>query len=262
MDYLSINKNLWNEKTDIHFDSEFYNVKAFVDGQDSLNHIELELLGDIQDKKILHLQCHFGMDSISLAKRGAKATAIDLSDKAISRAKQLNEKMGTDVKFLQSDVYQLSDILEDEFDIVFTSYGVLGWLPDMDKWAKVVSHFLKPKGKLILVEFHPIVWMFDYDFKKVEYNYQHSQAIVEELEGTYANKESEIKEKSVSWNHGLAEVISALLSQGLCLEALNEHNYSPYNCFNHTVETEPGKFKIQGLEDKFPLCYSLCASKN
>lgn len=261
MDYLSINKNLWNEKTDIHFDSEFYNVKAFIDGQNSLNDIELELLGNIQGKKILHLQCHFGMDSISLAKRGAKVTAIDLSDKAISRAKQLNEKMGTEVIFLQSDVYQLNNKLIDEFDIVFTSYGVLGWLPDLAKWAKVVSHFLKPNGKLVLVEFHPIVWMFDYNFKKVEYNYQNSDAIIEELEGTYANTESDIKEKSVSWNHGLADVISALLNQGLSLESFKEHNYSPYNCFNNTVETEPGKFKIKDLEDKFPLCYSLCASK-
>lgn len=169
--YLEINKNSWNSKVDTHLKSDFYFVDEFLNGRTSLNSIELELLGDIKDKSILHLQCHFGQDSISLSRMGAKVTGIDLSDKAIEAAKDLVKKTGTDTQFICTDLYNLPNVLDRKFDVVFTSYGTIGWLPDLNKWAKIISHFLKPNGKFIMAEFHPVVWMFDDDFEVVKYNY-------------------------------------------------------------------------------------------
>lgn len=261
MDYQSINKKLWNDKTPIHYESEFYDVKSFLKGRDSLNSIESELLGDIRNKEILHLQCHFGMDTISLARRGAIATGIDLSDQSINLAENLNEKAGKNAQFIQCDIYDLPDNLNKQFDIVFTSYGTIGWLPDVNKWAEIIHHFLKPGGKFIMVEFHPVVWIFDDDFKKIIYNYADSDPIIEELEGTYANRKANIKNKSVSWNHGLSTVIDALLQKGLTIEGFQEYDYSPYDCFNNTIEIEAGKFQIRGLEGKIPMLYSIEVTK-
>lgn len=262
MDYISINKKLWDEKTDIHFKSDFYDVKAFINGKDSLNPIELELLGNIAGKKILHLQCHFGQDTISLARHGAQVTGVDFSEKAIEKARQLNEQLGTDAQFIPSDIYKLPEILDEKYDIVYTSYGVIGWLPDMKKWAALIEHFLKPGGQLVFVEFHPIVWMFSYDFKRVEFDYMESEAIVEELEGTYTDKHAPIKEKSVCWNHGLSTVINSLIKTGLTLTDFQEYNYSPYNCLDNMIKNGEREFKIKGLENKFPLVYSLTAFKS
>jgi 2-polyprenyl-3-methyl-5-hydroxy-6-metoxy-1,4-benzoquinol methylase len=178
MDYLNINRKLWNDKTSVHYQSDFYDVKSFIKGKDSLNPIEIELLGDISGKSILHLQCHFGMDSISLARRGGMVTGIDLSDQSIKQAKDLNERSGTKVDFILSDVYSLPQNLNKQFDIIFTSYGTVGWLPDMDKWAGVIQHFLKPGGKFIMVEFHPVVWIFDDNFKEIIYKYSDIDPII------------------------------------------------------------------------------------
>ena len=261
MDYLGINKKLWNNRADLHYGSEFYDVDSFIKGKDSLNPIEVDLLGDITGKKILHLQCHFGQDTISLARRGALATGIDFSEKALEKAVQLNEAAGTDARFIRSDIYRLKDYLDEKFDIVFTSYGVVGWLPDLKKWAGIVHHFLKPGGKFVMVEFHPVVWMFSDDFKRIEYNYRDSGPIVEEVEGSYADPESRIKDDSVTWTHGLSDVIDPLVKTGLRITDFREYNYSPYDCFNNTVKLAEGKYQIRGLEDKLPMIYSLVAEK-
>lgn len=261
MDYLKINKKLWNDKTPVHYTSDFYDVKSFLKGRDSLNSIESGLLGNIRNKEILHLQCHFGMDTISLARRGATATGIDLSDQSINLAIDLNIKAGTKANFIQSDVYSLPDNLNIQFDIVFTSYGTIGWLPDVKKWAEIIHHFLKPGGKFIMVEFHPVVWMFDDNFKEIIYKYADTDPIVEELKGTYTNRKANIKNKSVSWNHGLATILDALIQTGLMIEGFQEYDYSPYDCFNNTVEIEQGRFQIKGLEGKIPMLYSVVAQR-
>jgi ubiquinone/menaquinone biosynthesis C-methylase UbiE len=261
LNYIEINKKLWDKKTEFHFDSDFYDVASFIEGKDSLNSIEIELLGDIKNKKVLHLQCHFGQDTISLARHGALATGVDFSEKAIQKAQELNEQLGTNAKFIQSDIYKLPEILDEKFDIVYTSYGVVGWLPDLKEWAKVINHFLNKNGKFVLVEFHPIVWMFSYDFKKIEFNYMDSNPIIEELEGTYTDRNASIKEKSVSWNHGLSNVIDSVIKSGLTITDFKEYNYSPYNCFENTIMIDERVYKIKGLEDKIPLIYSLTAKK-
>lgn len=259
--YLEINRNSWNAKVEPHLKSDFYFVDEFLKGRTSLNSIELELLGNIKDKKILHLQCHFGQDSISLSRLGAKVMGIDLSDKAIETAKDLAQKCGTDTAFLVSDVYNLPEILNEKYDIIYTSYGTIGWLPDLEKWAKVISYFLKPGGKLVFVEFHPVVWMFDDDFTHVKCNYFNEKPIAETYEGTYADKTANIIQDYVMWNHSLSDVLENLLKQDLEIKSFKEYDWSPYPCFNHIEETEKGKYIIQKFGNKIPLVYSLVAVK-
>jgi len=260
-DYLAINKASWNQRTEVHIDSAFYDNESFLADRSSLNEIELRLLDDITGKSVLHLQCHFGQDTISLARLGARVTGADFSDKAIEKAKELAELTGANASFICCDIYELPKYLDEQFDIVFTSYGVIGWLPDLDQWAGVVSRFLKPGASFIFVEFHPVVWMFDDDFQGIRYNYFNTGPIVENSEGTYADKNAPVINEDVMWNHGLGEVVSALLQSGLELSALEEYDYSPYACFKRTVEYEPGKFRIKHLQDKIPMVYSVCCRK-
>ncbi len=259
--YIEINRRTWNEKTAVHFDSEFYNVKEFIVGGNSLNSIELDLLGDLSNKKILHLQCHFGQDTISLSRMGANVTGVDLSDKAIEKANELNELCGENVRFICSDVYELEKHLDEQFDIVFTSYGTIGWLPDLNKWAKIIDRFLKPSGRFIFVEFHPVVWMFDDDFTEVKYHYFNVHPIIEIEEGTYADKTANLSEKYCCWNHSLADVFQSILKVGLTIESFQEYDYSPYDCFNKTVKIDDKKYQLEPFENKIPLVYSLSATK-
>lgn len=259
--YKEINKKSWNAKTDFHYESEFYDVKGFLQGKSSLNEIELNLLGNIEGKSILHLQCHFGQDTISLARLGAKVTGVDLSDKSIQRANELALKTNTQVEFICCDIYELPKHLDKQFDIVYTSYGVIGWLPDLYKWAQVISKYLKKGGKFIFAEFHPVVWMFDDNFEHIHYEYLNSGAIVETLSGTYAEKDAEIEAEYVMWNHGIGEVVSNLIRNGIQIKALDEFNYSPYDCFNKTIEFEPKKYRIKHLGSKIPMIYSILGEK-
>lgn len=259
--YLEINRQSWNNKIDIHLKSEFYDLANFIKGKTSLNSIELDLLGDLTGKTILHLQCHFGQDTISLSRLGAEVTGVDLSDKAIESAKQIAKDTNANATFICCDIYDLPNHLDKQFDIVFTSYGTIGWLPDLDKWAKIVSQFLKPNGQFVFVEFHPVVWMFDDNFEKIFYRYFNSGAIVASESGTYADKTAEITQEYVMWNHGLSEVITNLIQNGLEINSLNEYDYSPYNCFNKTIEFEPKKYRIEHLENKIPMVYSIVAKK-
>lgn len=259
--YIEVNRQSWNNRTDAHLKSEFYDLPGFMKGKTSLNDIELGLLGDVKGKTILHLQCHFGQDSISLSRLGAEVTGVDLSDKAIESAKQIAKDVNSNANFICCDIYDLPNHLDKQFDVVFTSYGTIGWLPDLDKWAAVVSKFLKPGGKFVFVEFHPLVWMFDDNFEKIGYNYFNSGAIIETESGTYADKSADISNEYVMWNHSFSEVVNSLIKNKLEIISVDEFDYSPYNCFNKTVEVEPRKYRIEHLGNKIPMVYSIVAKK-
>jgi SAM-dependent methyltransferase len=259
--YIEINKNSWNNKVAIHVASDFYDVAGFLKGKSSLNSFELDLLGDVKGKSILHLQCHFGQDTLSLGRLGAQVTGVDLSDVAIEKAKELASQTGIESTFICCDIYDLPKYLDEQFDIVFTSYGTIGWLPDLNKWGALISQFLKPDGKFVFVEFHPVVWMFDDNFEKIGYNYFNSGAILETYEGSYAEKEADLSQEYVMWNHGIADVLTGLISNGLQLRSFQEFDYSPYNCFRKTIEFEPGKFRIEHLDNKIPMVYALKMEK-
>ena len=259
MDYIAINRRLWEARTQVHTNSDFYDVEAFLNGRSTLCDIELELLGDLQGKSVLHLQCHFGLDTLSMARLGARVTGVDFSETAIAEARRLAGSTGLDADFVCCNIYDLPAHLGDRFDIVFTSYGVIGWLPDLDAWGRIVARYLKPGGSFVMAEFHPVVWMFDDNFKKIQYAYFQKDPIVEKEKGTYADRDADIESTSVSWNHSLEQVFRALLGHGMRITAFREYDYSPYNCFAKTVEPAPGRFQIKGMEGKLPMVFALRA---
>lgn len=260
-DYININKESWNKRTEIHFDSEFYDVDKFIKGKSSLNKFELDLLGDIKGKNLLHLQCHFGQDTISLNRLGAAVVGVDFSDKAIEKAKNLATLTDSSATFICCDIYDLKNHLDKKFDLIFSSYGVIGWLPDLGKWAELISRFLKPGGRFVFVEFHPVLWMFDDEFEKIKYNYFNENPIVETETGTYANKDADVKLEFVNWNHSIAEVVTSLIKNSLMIESFNEYDYSPYDCFKKSVQVDERKFRIKNFENKLPMVYSLSSVK-
>lgn len=260
-DHISVNMKLWDERVGYHLNSGFYDKDGFLNGKISISDLEQELLGNISGKSILHLQCHFGMDTISLSRMGAIATGVDFSQKAINAAEKLTIETRQNAKFICSDIYDLPSVLDQKFNIVFTSFGVIGWLPDLNKWAGVIQHFLEPGGKFIIAEFHPVVWMFDNDFKKIEYSYFNERPIRELEEGTYADKNAPFQLESITWNHSLSEVMQSLMQHGIEITDFKEYDYSPYNCFNETIEIEPGKFNIKNLQHKIPMTYSITGQK-
>jgi 2-polyprenyl-3-methyl-5-hydroxy-6-metoxy-1,4-benzoquinol methylase len=260
-EYITLNRSSWNKRVPVHIESDFYAMDAFMKGASSLNDIELDLMGDIKGKSILHLQCHFGQDSLSLSRMGAKVTGVDFSDIAIHKAQELNVACALDAEFICCDIYELKEYLDKKFDIVFTTYGTIGWLPDIARWAELIAHFLKPGGKLVFADFHPVVWMLDENFEGVKYNYFNAEPIIEKSEGTYADTKADIQYETSSWNHSLDEVIGALLGCALQITSFREYDYSPYNCFKGMEKMDERKYRVTRLGNKIPIVYSITATK-
>ena len=257
--FIETNRNSWNKRTQEHFASGFYNVKGFLNGDTSLHPLDIDLLGDVKGKKILHLQCHFGMDSISLSRMGAKVTAADLSDEAIAKARHLAAKTGSDAEFICCNIFDLPHYLNDKFDIVYTSYGVINWYPDLDKWGALISRYLKPQGKFVMVEFHPVLWMFDTQFEKIEAAYSRDEPYIT-LSETYTNAAEKGLYEEVTWNHGLSKVLQALLNHELQIIQFEEYDYSPVNLFGKMTEAN-GKYRLKNKEGLIPILFSVVAKK-
>lgn len=255
------NKETWNQKVAIHVDSEFYALEAFKAGASSLNSYELEALGDVDGKSLLHLQCHFGQDTMSWQRLGAKCTGVDISEAGVALAQQLNSETGLDAHFVCCNVLDTSDYVSDTFDIVFTSYGTIGWLPDLKPWAQMIAERLKPGGTFYIIDFHPIVWMYDYNVSPpvMKYGYQQKEAIYDEYEGTYADSDSKMVSKEYGWNHSLGEVVTSLTNAGLRIVSLLEFDDSPYDVFPGLEKNEDGHYALpNGL---YPLLFEIKAVK-
>jgi SAM-dependent methyltransferase len=259
--YFNANREGWDKRAMVHKDAAFYDLPSFKAGKTSLNAIELKALGNVTGKKLLHLQCHFGLDTLSWSREGAVVTGIDFSEEAINTAKALSAELGIRADFFCCNVYDVPDVAPGPYDIVFTSYGVIGWLPDLDQWAAVISGSLKPDGLFYMVEFHPVVWMMDENFEKIKYHYHNEGVIIQQQAGTYADPLAPISYTEYSWNHSLAEVLNALIRNGLEILEFNEYSYSCYNCFNHVVQGKDGYWRVKGMEDKLPMMYSVKARK-
>ncbi len=253
MDYKSVNQTAWNTLTNDHLQSDFYDVEGFIAGDRDPNPIDLEALPDVNGKSLLHLQCHFGMDTLAWAARGATVTGVDLSPNAIAAAKELALKCELDGEFICSDLYGFGETNERQFDIVYTSYGVLAWLPDMTRWAEVVAAALKPGGTFYIGEFHPSVWLLD----GASY-FPQKEAYVETWEG-YTEIKSEIT--THEWPHSLSEVFTALLDAGLRITSFAEYPYTFSGCIEGSVEREPGKWYRTHKDADQPLIFTLTATK-
>lgn len=243
----------WDSRAELHFASDFYDVEGFRAGRCSLNEIELQALGDVRERSILHLQCHFGQDSLSLARRGALVTGVDFSPRAIAYAKSLSEELGLPGDFICADVLEVQ--LGRRFDTIFVSYGAICWLPDLDKWADTVLRHLVEGGDFVLVEFHPTLMMFDFEGGRLSYDYffQHYQ---EQVAGTYAAPDASQVHREHFWTHGLAEVMTPLLARGLRLVHFEEYDYSPYGCFPSMREEAPGRWRWES-RIRFPHTFKL-----
>lgn len=256
------NRESWNELTALHVASGFYDLDGFKKGKTSLNHIELKELGDVKGKRLLHLQCHFGMDTLSWAREGAEVVGVDLSDASIAQANELAKELNLSAKFIRSNVYDVEEVLDEKFDIVFTSYGAINWLDNLDKWAGIISRYLKPGGVFYMVEFHPFIFTIN-DESEIADSYFNTGQLVQDVESSYTDN-SDVKSKQlkhVEWQHSLAEVINSLISNGLQIEFLNEFPYQVYDCFPNLKPLEEDKWVNERYGDSIPHMYSIRARK-
>ncbi|MCP4123418.1 MAG: class I SAM-dependent methyltransferase [Bacteroidetes bacterium] len=257
MDYKDINKDLWDKWAKLHIETAMYDMEAFRKGKSSLIGPELELLGDVSGKRILHLQCHFGQDSLSLARLGASVVGVDLSSEAVNIANGLAEELKLDAKFYCADVMDMVGLINEEFDLVFTSYGTLIWLPDLEKWAHTVVSHMKKGGKFLIVEFHPFTNVFNDEFTGLQYTYFREKPVVEEEEGSYADPSAKhVKGQSMTFDFSISEVVEPLLKEGLSLQSFKEYKYSPYDIYPNTIKTDKG-YQVKGLEGSISYVFSL-----
>lgn len=261
--YLVTNRKSWDDRAQKHFESKFYDVEGFLAGKTSLNDIELQVLGDVKGKRLLHLQCHFGQDSLSWAREGALVTGVDLSTECIKLANQLKTNTGLNARFIESDVYALPEQLNEEFDIVFTSYGSIVWLPDLDKWANTIHHYLKPGGTFCIVDFHPMLNMYDHEKNTIAFKYfsHKDDPYIEIADSSYTENTQNESLEEVFWSHPLSEIIQSLKDSGLQLASFKEYPYSPYNCFANMKEVSPGKFVFGDFPVDIPHVYSIVLTK-
>ncbi len=257
---LDANRRSWDVRARLHLDSAFYDVDAVRGGACTLHPPELALLPPLAGLRVAHLQCHFGLDTLSLARRGAQATGLDFSPVAVDQARQLAAALGLGARFVCADVRGAAAALGGGHDLVFTSYGVLGWLDDLALWAAQVAGLLRPGGALVMAEFHPVVWLFDDAFTRIAWPWS-GGPIRETQTGSYGDPEAPETLESVGWNHGTADVLGALLGAGLTLEAYTEHRWSPFPCFAGTEEFAPGRHRIAALGDTIPMVYALRARR-
>lgn len=260
-DYALLNKKWWNDVTSIHARSELYNLLAFKKGKTSLEKTEIEELGDVKGKTMLHLMCHFGMDTLSWARRGATTTGVDISEESIKLAHKLSRDIHVPTTFIRSDIYDLPKTLDKNFDIVFTSYGVLCWVSNIKKWAKLIDHYLKPGGIFYIVELHPFAGILSTDFK-LEYKYFEHGPFIDDSEGTYTNWNEQVKGVTYEWFYPLGEVITALINVGLRIEFVHEFPYSMYDQFPGFMEkNKKRQWVLKNKSLQIPLLFSLKATK-
>lgn len=263
--YLKANQKLWDQWTIEHEKSPFYDLAGFRSGKDRLRSIELSELGDVAGKSLLHLQCHFGMDTLAWARRGAVVTGVDLSEKSIALARSLSEELNIPSQFYCSDIYQLPDILSEDFDIVFTSYGVLHWLQDLQQWGKIIANFLKTNGIFYIVEDHPTFRMFTTEREseiKLANPYFFSD-LPEKIEGTgsYATENQGETASFYIWNHSMSEILNALINAGLTIEFLHEFPYAARAKFPFMKKGTDGWWHLPKRYVQIPFLFSLQARK-
>jgi SAM-dependent methyltransferase len=265
------NQRLWDAWTAVHAAGEFYDLGGFRTGGIRIRPYEIAALGDVTGRTLLHLQCHFGLDTLSWARLGATVTGVDFSQAAIRLARELAADIGvTDARFIESNVYQLPVRLADEFDIVYTSRGVLGWLPDIRGWARVVARFVKPGGRFYISEAHPLIQTFESEGVgprelRLRYPYwEHGDPLIFDVHGSYADRDAELGAEHTEhgWNHGLGEIVTALIDAGLRLDRLDEQPFLEWPA-DFLVEREPGSgvYVLPDGPGELPLMFSLLASK-
>lgn len=258
------NRRWWDCATPVHYRSRSYDVEGFRQGASSLLPLERGEMGEVRGKSLLHLQCHFGLDTMSWARMGAAVTGVDFSPQAIATARRLSDELGIPARFIESNVYDLPEVLEERFDIVYTGYGAICWLPDLDRWAKTIARFLRPGGTFYIVEGHPYSDLIDDDVTdrvalKGAYLGNRGPIRVDSPD-TYTDSDGPLEvQTTYEWDHPLSEVLNAVISAGLRLEWVHE---SPLGFFRrHPLmeRREDGHWLFPEGVSGLPLTFSLRA---
>lgn len=270
--YWEYNRASWDERAPAHAASPDYAYDRFVQDPAYLSHIvrfDLPRLGDISGLRGVHLQCHIGTDTLSLARLGAQMTGLDLSPASLAQARELSRRAGPHVEFVEAELYDAVSVLgAGSFDLVFTGIGALCWLPSVSRWAQVVADLLVPGGRLFIREGHPVLWSIEYErpdrLLVLEYPYfEREEALVWDEPGTYVETDVVFKHNVThEWNHGLGEIVTALLDAGMQLTMLVEHDSVPWEPLpGKMVKDEHGEWRLAERPDRAPLTYTLQAVK-
>jgi SAM-dependent methyltransferase len=263
------NNALWDEWTRIHETSAFYDLAGFKRGGIRLRPYELDEIGPVDGLELLHLQCHFGIDTLSWARLGARVTGADFSLAGVELARSVATEIGIDgARFVHSDLYDLPTVLDGTFDLVYTSRGVLGWLPDVRRWAEVIAHFVRPGGRFYITEIHPVAHVFEDDDiepgeLRLRYPYwQHVEPLSFPVIGSYAEPTAEVGVHTEhGWNHGLGEIVTALVDAGLRIDSLREYPFVDWPV-EFLVEAPDGTYRLPaGTPGELPLFFSILATK-
>ncbi len=267
-EFFAGNRANWDERVAIHLrdTTGLYGLDATRSGQDVLGPIEAAEIGDITGKRLLHSQCHFGLDTISLSRRGAQATGLDFSPMAIEAARALADEVGVDIDFVEGHVYDAAEVAGTGYDIVFTTWGTIGWLSSISRCAEAISDCLSPGGFLYLADGHPILDMITERDDRLDFAFDwrtpQDAPIIETVEQSYAVDGTRIdNNRTYTWNHPLSDIIGALSERGLRLEFLHEHEAIPWQAFPSMVATGDRMFVQQPGQTKLPLAFSLKAVK-
>lgn len=257
------NKALWNELTPVHFKS--YGVDRFLNGETTLDSIQLTELGDVRGKTLLHLQCHFGLDTMSWAREGAISTGVDFSEESIKTANELRNKAGLEsVRFINSNIYDLPNQLDEKFDIVYTSQGVLCWLKDINEWARIIRKYLNPGGIFYIMESHPFSMIFDderEDFRMIpKYKYFSKEPICWPADfPDYSDGNYYPENPSYEWMWTISDIVNALVTAGLKIEFVNEFDKLFYKAFPGMKKDEDGWWYLPDYRDIIPLMFTIKA---
>jgi SAM-dependent methyltransferase len=271
-DYRAVNRANWNERAPAHAASPDYAVDRYLADPSYLSHVvrfDLPRLGDVTGQRGVHLQCHIGTDTISLSRLGARMTGLDFSGASLAVARDLAARAGAEIEYVEAEVYDAPDVLgSGGFDLVFTGVGALCWLPDVARWARVVSALLRPGGRLFIREGHPMLWAIDETRSDgvlaVDYPYfETAEPLVWEEDGTYVATDASFQHNVThSWNHGLAEVVTAVMAAGLELTMLEEHDSVPWNAIpGRMTRDEHDEYRLTERPERLPCTYTLQARK-
>ncbi|MEV5960861.1 class I SAM-dependent methyltransferase [Kribbella sp. NPDC051952] len=270
-DYRDVNRANWDERVPAHVASPSYHVASFEQDPSYLSEVvrfDVPRLGDIAGLRGVHLQCHIGTDTVSLARLGARMSALDFSQPAVEQAQAFADRLGLEIDFHVADVYDAVEVLgASSYDLVYTGIGAIGWLPDIRRWAQTVAGLLKPGGRLFIREGHPMLWALEPgpEYPEVRYSYfETEEATVWDEGGTYVETDVEFTTTVThEWNHGLAEIITAVQNAGLTFDSLAEHDSAPWNALPGLMTADAvGEWRLTDNPQRLPATYTLQAHKN
>jgi SAM-dependent methyltransferase len=260
-DWRSVNRAMWDERVPINVGSAFYDVDGFLAGASTLRAFEVAELGSVDGCTLVHPQCHFGLDTLSWARRGATVTGLDFSEPAVAAARDIAARAGVDAEFVAADVYDSAEVLGGRrFDVVYTGLGAITWLPDIRRWASVMASLLVPGGRFYLSEFHPFSWVFGDEGLDVAVPYFASGPLEFDDPGSYADPDAATEHnRSIEWQHTLGDVVSALLDAGLVLELLHEHDFTLFARWPWLEKRGRDEYHLPEGTPSLPLMVSLLA---